>query len=271
MAEGLGNFIRGTTTDYQQTPNGPIPVKRKRSPGEFARAILGSALSLAASGVGGMEAQREGRPYVQNPNTSVGAILNAQSNQNEQQAQKQFENQQSADQMTLLKHKNALEQQEGLAKVTLANDEHKKDVASAEMGVLDRQAKRQENMDQQQTDWSKALAMPGAEVMKDSNGGELSFLYLSHADAVRAGDSTAMDAQTYALKHPEVVHGSTDGNSKFGTLPVINPATGQYQIIDYPVDQHTRGIMYFGQKRDAHGNPMFDKDGNPIPGDVIVG
>lgn len=257
MAEGLFNFMRGTTNDYKQTPNGPVAVPRKRTPGEFARAILGSALSLAAAGAGGIEAERQGRPYEQNPNTSVGAVIKGPEMQRKQQAQQEFENSQNADRMTLLKHQDAREQLRSAQDVIKAEDDHQAAVQARIMGSRDLDNNAYDQMVKQQKNYQMALAMPGAQVMKDTNGQELNFL-------------DPREAQAYALKHPEILHGSTDGSSKFGTVIVKNPATGQYQVVDYPADRHQYTIVDGGAKKDADGNTLHDKDGAPIPDGSVI-
>lgn len=247
----------GQTKDYVQTDKGPVPVKRNLKPGEMARNILGAAFSMFAAGLGGMNAAREGRQYVQNPATSVGAVIHGPEEQRQAEAEKQFQNNQAADQMTLLKHRDAMEQQRSIQEAVQAEDAHQAAVQARVNGQRDMDEKAYDDMVKQQKDFNTALAMPGAQIVKDTNGQELSFL-------------SPREAQAYAIKHPEILHGSTNGDSKFGTVMVKNPATGQYQIVDYPADRHDIGIANFGQKKDRDGNPVWNKDGSPVPDGTVL-
>ena len=247
----------GQTTDFAQGPNGPVPVKRDLTTGELARRVLASVGSVFAAGAGGALAAKQHRPFELAPGTSLGDIQNGPVEERQKQAQEEFNNTQTANEATLRAHRDAMEQQKAIADLTRSNDEHLAAVQARTMGSRLLDDKAYEDLVNHTADYSKALAMPGAEVMKDADGKELNF------DSPR-------EAQEYAIKHPEVIHGSTNGNTKFGVIPVVNPYTGSTQFIDYPADRHDIGIANYGQKIDDKGEPMFDKDGSPIPDGTVL-
>jgi len=247
----------GQTTDYANTPDGPVPVKRDLRPGEIARNILGSALSLMAAGAGGAQAGLQGKQYRQDPNQTIGGMEKARIQTREQQAQKVFENRQASDEQTLRAHKDAREQQEAIAAIRKDQDEHEAAVQAREIGSRALDERSYQSLKEHAKDYSDAMAMPGAEVMKDAKGNEMNFL-------------NAGEAQAYATAHPEVLHGSTNGNSKYGVIPVVNPYTGMIQLVDYPAERHDIGVANFGQKKDKNGDPVFAADGSPVPDGTVL-
>ena len=246
----------GQTTDFAQGPNGPVPVKRDLTTGELARRVLASVGSVFAAGAGGALAAKQHRPFELAPGTSLGDIQNGPVEERQKQAQEEFNNTQTANEATLRAHRDAMEQTESIQKSVAAKDAHEASVQARTMNSRLLDDKDWDDNAKHRTDYNTYLAMPGAQVLKDADGKEHNSL-------------TLRESQEYANKHPEVVHGSTNGNTKFGTVSVLNPVTGSWQIIDYPADRHDTGIVNFGQKKDANGVPMEDKDGNPIPDGTV--
>lgn len=101
--------------------------------------------------------------------------------------------------------------------------------------------------------------MPGSQVMKDAAGNDLNFAN---------GD----EAKAYVTAHPEVLHGMTNGKSKFGVVVVANPVTGATQLIDFPADRHESGLNLVGAKTDPKtGEYVTDSEGNYVPDGSILG
>jgi hypothetical protein len=254
----------GETQDFVQNPGGPTEVNRNLTGGELARRVLASVGSLFAAGIGGLEAEKQGRPFQLAPGTSLGEIQNAPVEQRRQQAQQTFANTQAADEMTLRAHKDAMEQQESIAKLQNYTDVHNAAIQARTLDPLRNTVEIKElnqrmfDIDTKNTqDYNKALAMPGAQVMTDDKGNELNF-------------ASGEEAKAYVVAHPETIHGRTSETTKFGVIPVINPYTGSYQIVDYPPDRHDVGLANFGQKKNPDGSPMFDAQGNPVPDGTVL-
>lgn len=91
--KAITNSLKGSTTQYQQTPNGPVPVQVPNKPGDFFRNILAGAIVGAGAGAdspqNGWSAAGKGAAAAQQAGQ-----------QRQQQAQKdaqlQFQNQQAA-------------------------------------------------------------------------------------------------------------------------------------------------------------------------------
>jgi hypothetical protein len=255
----------GQTTDFVQTDKGPVPVKRNLSGGELARRVLASVGSIFAAGTGGMLAAKEHRPFQLAPGTSLGDIQQAPIRERQQQAQQEFENTRAANKDVLDAHRAAQEQMESMARVGQYNDAHNAAVQAAATRDLENTKENQaiqdkftEQREKSTMYFNQALAMPGAEIMKDASGKVLSF----------PPDNNNAAAKAYAIAHPEVVHGSTDGKNKYGVIAVVNPWTSQTQFVDFPINQHAAGIENYGQKIDPKTNkPIFDEKGNPVPND----
>jgi hypothetical protein len=260
----------GKTTDYANTPNGPVAVKRDLKPGEMARNILGAAFSLLAAGAGGAETGNEKRgPYQQPENESIGGMERGRVQQREQEAQKEFQNTQTENEATLRAHKDAMEQQQAIAQIQKDADQHRESEFNYAQGVKTSQQQDIDRFTLQAQSYDQAMAMPGAEVMKDAKGQEINF-YDSGTPGQPGYQSAGQKAQAYAVAHPETIHGSTNGNTKYGVLPVFNPVTGALQFVDYPADRHDVGIANFGQKMDSNGEPMTNPDGSPVPDGTVL-
>jgi hypothetical protein len=254
----MQDIAGGQTTDYVQTDKGPVAVKRNLKPGELARNILGAAFSLVAAGAGGDLAAKEHRQYVQPEEQTIGAQRRGAIQQRQTEAENEFKNKQVADEGTLRAHQDAREQQTYMAQLGKDQDAHNEAVQRLAAGDRSAETTAYDTLVRQTTDYNKAMAMPGASIMQGPDGKNLSFI-------------NADEAQKYAVAHPEVIHGSTNGaTSRYGVVPVTNPWTGMVQFVDYPADRHETGLTNVGQKHDKQGNPMYDANGEPIPDGTIL-
>lgn len=247
----------GPKTEFAQTPNGPVAVRAHQKPGEMARHILGAAFSLMASGLTGMNDAREHRPVELNPSTTIGGLRRSETDDARRQAQLEFENKNTADSMTLQKNRDAIEQQKSIQDAVLFQEQHQLNQQKIDAGNFNALNDQYALDSKMAADYQNSLNMPGAEVMKGSDGNELNF-------------ADTREAQAYANAHPEVLHGRKSDNAMFGTVIRKNPVTGAWQIIDYPSDRHDQVITNFGQKVDVHGEPIFDKAGNPVPDGTVI-
>ena len=260
----------GKTTDFARTPNGPVAVKRDLKPGEMARNILGAAFSLLAAGAGGAMMGNEKRgPYEQPEDETIGGQERGRVQQRQQEAQKEFNNEQTENEAVLRAHKDAMEQQTAIAQIQKDADEHRQSEFNYAQGVKTSQQADIDRFTKQAMTYDQAMAMPGSEIMKDAKGAEINF-YDSGTPGQPGYKSAGQKAQEYAVAHPETIHGSTNGNTKYGVLPVFNPYTGALQFVDYPADRHDVGIANFGQKMDANGEPMTNPDGSPVPDGTVL-
>src|SRR6266404_9084296 len=115
LLSAFQDLAGGKKTTYRQTENGPVPVKENLQPGEMAQSILSAALVGLAGGF-----KTKGGPGG-NKGQAFAAGFEAEEAQKEKQetekkenAQKQFQNQNVADEMTLRKAANARDQQRSI-------------------------------------------------------------------------------------------------------------------------------------------------------------
>ena len=256
MAEKvLSGLMGGKPTGYVQTDKGPVPVKRDWQPGELARHVVASAASLLAAGIGGEQAAKNKRPFELAPGSSLGDIKDAQQEKDKADAQAQFENKQNTDKLKLQQEQGAREQQDSMIRKGEYDMAHQAwDIAHANDDLIPKEQREQilSRMQDQNIkmskDYQSFLTMPGSKVMTDDKGQELNF-------------NSAHEAQAYVHEHPDVIHGMTNGKSKFGVVVVANPWTGQTQLIDFPADRHETGLNLVGVVRNKAGDYVTDKDG----------
>ena len=245
MAEKvLSGLMGGKPTGYVQTDKGPVPVKRDWQPGELARHVVASAASLLAAGIGGEQAAKNKRPFELAPGSSLGDIKDAQQEKDKADAQAQFENKQNTDKLILEQHKDAREQQDSMLRKGEYDMAHSAWVTAHANDDLVPKEQREKILNDMQDQnlkqtmsYQQFLTMPGSQVMKDAQGNDLNFAN---------GD----EAKAYVTAHPEVLHGMTNGKSKFGVVVVANPVTGATQLIDFPADRHESGLNLVGAKTD---------------------
>ena len=262
----LSGLMGGRPTTYEQTDKGPVPVKRDWQPGELARHVVASAASLLAAGIGGEQAAKNKRPFELAPGTSLGDIKDLQQQKDQIAAQQQFENKQNTDKLTLQQHQDAREQQASMIAKSEYDMAHQAwVVAHANDDLIPKEQREkilndmQDQNLKQTMSYQQFLTMPGSQVMKDAQGNDLNFAN---------GD----EAKAYVTAHPEVIHGMTNGKSKFGVVVVANPVTGATQLIDFPADRHENGLNLVGAKTDPKtGEYITDKDGNYVPDGTILG
>lgn len=100
--------LLGSQTEFQQTPNGPVPVQTPNKPGQLFRSILAGAILGAGAGTAGAEHNAgSGWGAAGAGARAVAQNSQQQQQQKQQQAQQQFENQRqvSQDQQEELRRK----------------------------------------------------------------------------------------------------------------------------------------------------------------------
>ena len=91
--------LLGNTTEYQQTPNGPVPIQVPNKPGNLFRSILAGA--ILGAGAGSANSQNDAGSGWSAAGRGAGAVQqNAQQQQQQRaaEAQKEWENQKQANQ-----------------------------------------------------------------------------------------------------------------------------------------------------------------------------
>jgi len=260
----LTAMMGGKPTGYAQTDKGPVPVQRDWKPGELARHVVASAASLLAAGSGGVLAAKEKRPFELAPGSSLGEIKDQQKNQDQADAQAQFENAQNTSKLVLQQHADAREQQASMldkGRYDMAVQAFQAAHANDDLLTKEQRQTVLNNMQkadvQNDMDYQQYLTMPGSRVMQDAQGKELNF-------------SSGEEAKAYVAAHPEVIHGMTNGKTKFGVVVVANPFTGATQLIDFPADRHEAGLSLVGVKTDDNGEYLKDENGEYIPDGSIL-
>jgi hypothetical protein len=98
IGQAFHHIASGTSTQYQQTPDGPVPIQVPNKPGQLFRSILAGALAGMGTAGETAESKGAGSPWASISNGAAAAGKQSQENQQrqDQQAQQQFENQQKA-------------------------------------------------------------------------------------------------------------------------------------------------------------------------------
>src|SRR6266576_3806928 len=248
LASIFQDLAGGKRTEYRQTENGPIPVKVNLRPGEMAQSILSAALVGLSSGL-----KTHGGPGG-NKGQAFAAGFDAEQAQKEKQetekkenAQKQFQNQNVADEMTLRKAANARDQQRS---IDLAQ-EHAIHMSRAqqdlEQGKIEF-AERTTEFEQRQADRMNLLRTLGAKPLSYPDGKPVEEFNSPEEAAAWANKNSALAIQS----------------GKYNTVFEVDPVTNRYVIMQKPLswDDPT----WLGVKTDPKtGQPVKDKDGNMIP------
>lgn len=95
--KALMSSMGGTTTQYQQTPDGPVPVQQKNSGGDFFRSILAGAILGAGAGADKNDGSGAGYGGAARGINAVQANNQQQQQDRAKQAQQQFQNKLTAD------------------------------------------------------------------------------------------------------------------------------------------------------------------------------
>lgn len=98
--KALLSSMGGTTTQYQQTPEGPVPVQVKNSGGDFFKHILAGAILGGAAGAEHNDGSGAGYGGAARGAAAVQANNQQQQQMRQQQAQQQFQNKLTADKDT---------------------------------------------------------------------------------------------------------------------------------------------------------------------------
>jgi len=97
--KSLMTSLEGTSTQYQQTPNGPVPVQVQNKPGQLFRSILAGA--ILGAGAGSSNAQNDAGSGWSAAGRGAAAAQQGMQQQQQQraaEAQKQWDNQRQANQ-----------------------------------------------------------------------------------------------------------------------------------------------------------------------------
>lgn len=121
--KALLSSMGGTTTQYQQTPEGPFPVQVKNSGGDFFRHILAGAILGGAAGAEHNDGSGAGYGGAARGAMAVHANDQQQQQLRQQEAQRQFQNKLTADKDTREATAAETEQQVRKAQIAQANAE----------------------------------------------------------------------------------------------------------------------------------------------------
>jgi hypothetical protein len=120
--KALGNLLEGTSTQYQQGPNGPVPVQVQNKPGQFFRNILAGAMLGAGAGANGENAGSGWSAAGRGASAAQQGQQQAQQ-RGQQQAQQQWQNQLAANKEKREQAAAATEEQVRKAQMAQANAE----------------------------------------------------------------------------------------------------------------------------------------------------
>ncbi len=248
LASIFQDIAGGKRTEYRSTENGPVPVKVNLRPGEMAQSILSAALVGLAGGL-----KTHGGPGG-NKGQAFAAGFEAEEAQKEKQetekkenAQKQFQNQNVADEMTLRKAANARDQQRSIDAAQehiLHMDQSRQQI---EQGKFDF-AERTLEFEQRQADRMNLLSTLGAKPITYPDGKPVQEF------------NSPTEAAEWANKNSALAINP----GKYNTVFEVDPVTNRYVIMQKPLswDDPT----WLGVKKDPKTNlPIKDKDGQMIP------
>lgn len=120
--KALGNLLEGTSTQYQQGPNGPVPVQVQNKPGQFFRNILAGAMLGAGAGANGENAGSGWSAAGRGASAAQQGQQQAQQ-RGQQQAQQQWQNQLAANKEQREATAAATEEQVRKAQLAMSNME----------------------------------------------------------------------------------------------------------------------------------------------------
>jgi hypothetical protein len=232
----------GKKKEWQQTPNGPVATYRDLKPGEMAQGILAAAITGLASGY---DPKNRGKGPAMSSAFSAGfkgeqEQRDKQADQKEQEAQKQFSNQNLSDEMVLRKQRAATEQQEAVQRMS-------KDAQEIQQ-IQQRAAEGKTLFDEGQKD--RIINQVGAFESKKTAG----WTEIPHP--VTPGESFGFadmkEAQEYANKYG--AHLLNPG--EFNTAPVYNPASGLWVPMQQPKGYDELKQVRFAKME--NGQPVKD-------------
>jgi hypothetical protein len=235
----------GKKTVWTQTPNGPVASKVNLKPGEMAQGILSAALVGLASGYA-PEARGKGPGGAFSAGfTGESELKDAQAKNARDAAQKQFQNQQTTDELTLRKQQNAREQQRSIEEAQEHAARMKQMQQTLEQGkiqgaehVIDFQQKQADRVNLLAQAGVKPLAYPTGQMVEEFNSPD--------------------EAMDWANKNSKLAIQP----GKYNTIVEVDPHTNRYMIMQKPVSWDDP--QWLGVKT-KDGVPERDKDGNMIP------
>lgn len=245
LASIFQDLAGGKKTTWRQTENGPVAVKENLAPGEMARGILAAAITGMASGYS---------PEVRGK--GPGAAIDAGFKGNEQrvekteqdkqkQAQQQFTNQQSADELTMRKMQNAREQQRSIQEAQEHDMRMDQMKQTLEKGKTEG-AQEIVEFQQRQTDRMNLLSQTGVKPLSYPDG-----------KPVEEFNSPA-EAMDWANKNSKLAIQP----GKYNTIVEVDPHTNRYMIMQKPMSWDDP--QWLGVKT-KNGVPEKDKNGEYVP------
>lgn len=253
LASIFQDIAGGKKTTYRQTENGPVAVKENLQPGDMARSILAAALTGLAAGYA---------PNVRGKGAGAAAsagfkAVEEQRNQQEEvkkdNAQKEFQNKNVADEMTLRKAANARDQQRS---IDLAQEHaiHMDQARQAlEQGKFEF-AEHTTEFEQRQADRMNMLRTLGAKPITYPDGKPVEEFNSPQEAAAWANKNAALAIQ----------------QGRYNTVFEVDPVTNRYVIMQKPLSWDDP--QWLGVQKDPKTNlPIKDKDGNMIADGTFKG
>ena len=254
LATIFQDLAGGKKTTYRQTENGPVAVKENLKPGEMAQSILSAALVGLAGGfkTKGGPGGNKGQAFAAGFEAEE-AQKEKQENEKKENAEKQFQNQNVADEMTLRKAANARDQQRSLdlAQEHILHMEQGRQ--QLEQGKFEF-AQRTTEFEQKQADRINLLRTLGAKPLTYPDGKPVQEF------------NSPEEAGEWANKNAALAINS----GKYNTVFEVDPVTNRYVIMQKPLSWDDP--QWLGVKVDPKTNlPIKDKDGQMIPDGTFKG
>lgn len=254
----FNSIFTNKTTDWAQTPNGPVQVEREMAPGEVARGILAAAITGMAAGYS-KPTDREGRamPGSGSAGAAFGRGFQAVGAQREDveakkaaAAQQTFKNVGEAEERQIRAAENIRAQLRSVEESQRSQDLHQKAIQDFAKGNYDQSRKVEQDRAADLLTWNNYMDHGAEDVIV--NGKPAVFPDLDHAEEVRtSGGHDAMMDSPY-----------------FRTRSVYNPSDHFYHILKLANDDDTP--QWLGVKLNANGKPLLDKDGKRIADGSIL-
>jgi hypothetical protein len=248
LASIFQDLAGGKRTEFRQTDSGPVPVKVNLKPGEMAQSILSAALVGLSGGLkthggpGGNKGQAFTAGFEAEEKQRTG-----QEEGKKEAAQKEFQNKNVADEMTLRKAANARDQQRS---IDLAQ-EHSMHMEQAKQALEQGKfefAQRTTEFEQRQADRMNLLRTLGATPLTYPDGKPVEEFNSPEEAAAWANKNSALAIQS----------------GKYNTVFEVDPVTNRYVIMQKP--KSWDDPQWLGVKVDPKTNlPVKDKDGQMIP------
>lgn len=238
----------GKKTTWRQTDNGPVAVKENLQPGDMARSIVAAALTGLAGGLAthGGPGGNKGQAFAAGFDAETKA-KEQQANKAQDNAQKEFQNKNVADEMTLRKAQNARDQQRSIEQAqehAIHMDKAQQDLEQGKVTFAQQNFEFEERQAQRMTLYASLGAKP---------------LQYPDGKPVEEFNSPA-EAAEWANKNS----GIAIQPGKYNTVFEVDPVTNRYQILQKP--QGWDDPQWLGVKKDPKtGQPVKDSNGDMVP------